>query len=181
MTTRLDRRDFLRTTSSVAAAGALGVWSQLEAKESKSPNEKLNIAFVGVANKGGDNLNNLLGENVYALCDVDGSYLARVNGQHPKADSYTDYRRMFDNKRAKNIDAVCVSTADHNHAPATTRALAAGKHVYCEKPLTHCVHEARLVAQLAKKNGLVTQMGTQIHAGDNYRRVVAIVQGCGIG
>ncbi len=180
MTTRLDRRGFLQTSSTLAAAGALGVWSQVEAKEPKSPNEKLNIAFVGVANKGGDNLNNLLGENVYALCDVDERLLGQAAGSHRAAKTYRDYRAMIE-KEAKNIDAVCVSTADHNHAPATTRALAAGKHVYCEKPLTHCVHEARVVAQMAKKNGLVTQMGTQIHAGDNYRRVVEIIQGGGIG
>src|SRR5262245_31090600 len=123
MTTRLDRRDFLRATSGLAAAGTLGVWSQLEAKESQSPNEKLNIAFVGVANKGGDNLNHLLDENVYALCDVDEGFLNAAAGAHRGAKKYRDYRKLIE-KEAKHIDAVCVSTADHNHAPATTRALA---------------------------------------------------------
>lgn len=180
MTTRLDRREFIRSTSALAAVGATGVWSQLEAKETKSPNEKLNIGFVGVANKGGDNLNHLQHENVYALCDVDEGSLEGAAKSHTAAKKYRDYRAMIE-KEAKNLDCVCVSTADHNHAPATMRALAAGKHVYCEKPLSHSVHEARAVAQLAKKQGVVTQMGTQIHAGDNYRRVVEMIQGGAIG
>jgi hypothetical protein len=84
-------------------------------------------------------------------------------------------------KEADNIDAVVVATADHNHAPASIRAIRAGKHVYCEKPLTHTVHESRVIAEAAKKHGVATQLGTQIHAGDNYRRVVEVIQSGAIG
>jgi predicted dehydrogenase len=100
--------------------------------------------------------------------------------EFPAARAYRDYREMLD-KEANKIDAVVVATADHHHAPATVRALRAGKHVYCEKPLTHTVSEARLVAKLAKEKGLATQMGTQIHAGENYRRVVEMIQSGVIG
>jgi len=180
MTTRQNRRQFLQSTSLLAAAGACGTWSELPAAESKSPNEKLNVAFIGVANKGGDNLSHLLSENVAALCDVDSTFLGRAKSQHPKAETYTDYRTLLE-KGIKHLDAVVVSTTDHHHAPATMRALAAGKHVYCEKPLTHSVQEARLVAELAKKQKVVTQMGTQIQAGENYRRVVELIQSGAIG
>ena len=84
-------------------------------------------------------------------------------------------------KEAGNIDAVMVGTPDHTHAPAAAMALRLGKHVYCEKPLTHTVYEARTLANLAKEKKLVTQMGTQIHAGDNYRRVVELIKAGAIG
>lgn len=180
MTRKINRRDFVRSTSTLAAAGAMGVWGAPQRAWSASPNEKLNLAFIGVANKGGDNVNQLASENAYALCDVDSKFLGQSAGRFPKAKTYRDYRSMLE-KEEKNIDGVVVSTADHNHAPATSRALVMGKHVYCEKPLTHSVQEARVIAELAKKHKVATQMGTQIHAGDNYRRVVEIVQSGGIG
>src|SRR5207237_1052582 len=96
----------------------------------------------------------------------------------PKAKFYTDFRKLID---ARGLDAVVVATPDHTHAVATVRALRAGLHVYCENPLTHTVAEARLVAETAAKHKRVTQMGTQIHAGNNYRRVVELVQGGAIG
>src|SRR4029077_16854109 len=96
----------------------------------------------------------------------------------PKAKFTTDFRRLLDQK---GIDAVIVATPDHTHAVATLAALRSGRHVYCEKPLTHTVSEARLVAETAAKHKRVTQMGTQIHAGDNYRRVVELIQGGAIG
>jgi predicted dehydrogenase len=118
------------------------------------------------------------GENIVAVCDVDEHYLAAILQKHPDATSYKDFRKLLEQK---NIDAVVISTADHTHAVATLAALHAGKHVYCEKPLTHTVSEARLVANTAAKYKLATQMGTQIHAGNNYRRVVELVQGGVIG
>jgi len=176
----LNRREFIGRT---AAAGALsaGLYvNPVAAGESKSPNEKLNIAVVGVAHKGEHNLKQLTSQNIVALCDVDSSYLGRLSTQFPKARTYRDYRKLIEAEHNR-IDAVVVSTADHNHAPATVRALSAGKHVYCEKPLTHTVHEARVVARLAIKNKLATQMGTQVHASNNYRRVVEVIQSGAIG
>ncbi|MFO0263405.1 MAG: Gfo/Idh/MocA family protein, partial [Planctomycetota bacterium] len=99
---------------------------------------------------------------------------------HPQAKKFRDYRELFD-KEANNIDAVVVSTADHTHAPATSVALQLGKHVYCEKPLTHTVAEARTIAELAARAKVATQMGTQIHAEANYRRVVELVRSGAIG
>jgi predicted dehydrogenase len=176
----LKRRDFLRTTGASAGLLASGVWSQLPAAESKSPNEKLGIACIGVANRASASVNAVKGENIVALCDVDKTYLDRVGAQLPDARRYADYREMFD-KEADKIDAVTVATTDHHHAPASIRAIRLDKHVYCEKPLTHTVREARILAEESSKRGLATQMGTQIHAGNNYRRVVEIIQSGAIG
>ena len=176
----LHRRDFLRVSGLGAAAVASGVWSELSAAESQSPNEKLNIACVGTANRAAGDINGVKGENIVALCDVDKNYLDRASAQFPDARTYVDYREMIDKEAAK-LDAVVVATADHHHAPATLRAIRAGLHAYCEKPLTHTVHESRVVARAAKKQGVATQLGTQIHAVENYRRVVEIIQSGAIG
>jgi len=159
---------------------ASGVWSELAAAESTSPNEKLNMGCVGTANRAAADINGVVSENIVALCDVDKNYLDRAKTKFPDARTYADYREMID-KEADKIDAVTVGTADHNHAPASIRAIRAGKHVYCEKPLTHTVHESRIVAEAAKKHGVATQLGTQIHAGENYRRVVEVIQSGAIG
>ncbi len=177
---RVNRRAFLRTTGAGAAVLSSGVWSQLAAQESKSPNEKLNVACVGTANRASASVNAVQGENVVALCDVDQRYLEKAGEKFPKARLYRDYREMFE-KEADKLDAVTVGTADHHHAPASIRAIRAGLHVYCEKPLTHTVFESRLLAEEAAKRNLATQLGTQIHAGNNYRRVVEIIQSGAIG
>ncbi len=174
----LHRRDFLRLSG--AAALSTGFWSQLAAQEPTSPGEKLNIACVGTANQAQFSVSAVRGENVVALCDIDKNYLDRAAKKFPGVRTYADYREMLD-KEGDKIDAVTVATSDHHHAPATIRAIRKGKHVYCEKPLTHTVHEARIVAEAAKKAGVATQMGTQIHAGENYRRVVEIIQSGAIG
>ncbi len=147
---------------------------------SASANEKLNIACVGTANRAAADIDGLKNENIVALVDVDKVYLDRAAANFPQARTYADYREMLSQEAGK-IDAVMVGTPDHHHAPATIRAIRAGLHVYCEKPLTHTVQEARLVAETAKKMGVATQLGTQIHAGDNYRRVVEIIQARAIG
>ncbi len=147
---------------------------------SRSPNEKLVIAAIGVGGRGAGNVSGVASETIAYLCDVDDRHAAGTFNRFPKAKKYYDFRRMFD-KEHKHIDAVVVSTPDHTHAPATAAALQLGKHVYCEKPLTHTVYEARRIAQLAQQAGVATQMGTQIHAGENYRRVVEIVQAGVIG
>ncbi|MCG8584121.1 MAG: Gfo/Idh/MocA family oxidoreductase [Pirellulales bacterium] len=176
----LRRRDFVKSTTAAAGVLATGAWSELAAAESKAASEKLNIACVGTANRASANINASKGENIVALCDVDQNYLKRAAGEFKDVRTYEDYREMLE-KEADKIDAVIVGTADHHHAPATIRAIRKGKHVYCEKPLTHTVGEARLIAEATKKAGVATQMGTQIHAGENYRRVVEIVQSGAIG
>lgn len=176
----LDRRDFLKASGVGAAALSAGVWSQTAKAQTTSANEKLAIACIGVANRASDDIAGVKGEDIVALCDVDSDYLKRASEQFPGARTYSDYRELIAAEGDK-IDAVVIATADHQHAPATIRAIRAGKHVYCEKPLTHTVEEARIVTEAAKKAGVATQLGTQIHAGDNYRRVVEIVQSGALG
>lgn len=144
------------------------------------PIEKLNLAVIGVAGRGGANLKGVAAENIVAIADADSNNLGKAAASFSAARGYSDYRVMLE-KEADKIDAVVVSTPDHNHAPAAAMALRLKKHVYCEKPLTHTVFEARTLANLAEENQLVTQMGTQIHAGDNYRRVVELIQSGAIG
>ena len=174
------RRQFVRATSTGAAVLSAGVWSQVAAAAPKSPGEKLNIACIGTANQARFSIGNIGSENIVAVCDIDANYLARAKKDFPNARSYADYRELIESEGDK-IDAVTVAIADHNHAPATIRAIRAGKHVYCEKPLTHSVQESRIIAEAAKKHGVATQLGTQIHAGENYRRVVEIIQSGAIG
>ncbi len=176
----LNRRQVLKATGAAVAVGSVGYWSSLAAAQSKSPNSKLNIACIGTANQATFSITNCEHENIAVLCDIDKNYLTTASKKYPDARLYRDYREMIE-KEGDKIDAVVVAVADHHHAPATVRALKAGKHVYCEKPLTHTVGEARLVAKLAKEKGVATQMGTQIHAGENYRRVVEIIQSGAIG
>lgn len=178
------RRSFLQTSSAAALASGVFV-SHSPADESKNPLEKLNIACIGTANRAAADVDGVMSENIVALCDVDARYLERSakmltekKGLAPR--QYADYREMLDAEGDK-IDALTVATTDHHHAPATMRAINAGKHVYCEKPLTHTVQEARMIAEAAAKKGVATQLGTQIHAGDNYRRVVEVIQSGAIG
>ena len=174
------RREFVKATSTGAAVLSTGVWSQSATAAPKSANEKLNIACIGTANQARFSIGNIGSENIVAVCDIDANYLARAKKDFPNARTYSDYRELIAAEGDK-IDAVTVAIADHNHAPATIRAIRAGKHVYCEKPLTHSVHEARIIAEAAQKHGVATQLGTQIHAGENYRRVVEIIQSGAIG
>jgi len=173
--TNLSRRRFLKTTAASAAVLSTGVWSASAPAASSSANQKLKIACVGTANRAAADISGLKQEDIVALVDVDTNYLERAASQFPDARTYTDYREMLD-KEAERIDAVMVGTPDHHHAPASIRAIRAGLHVYCEEPLTHTVEEARLVAEAAKEFGVATQLGTQIHAGDNYRRVVEVIR-----
>jgi hypothetical protein len=141
-------------------------------------NEKLDIGIIGVAGRGRANTDEVLSENIVALCDVDDNCLRVGARRFPKAKTYTDWREMLGQK---DIDAVVVSTTDHTHAPASVMAMKSGMHVYCEKPLAHSVHEARVMQETYLKSKVSTQMGTQIHAGDNYRRVVELIQSGAIG
>lgn len=181
MPKKVNRREFLRRAGlSGAAVATFGVQAcqTLPRPRRMSPNDKLNIGIIGVANRGAANLGGVSGENIVALCDIDSNYLAEAARNFPSAKTYKDFRKMLEQN---DIDAVVVSTPDHCHAPATLAAIHLGKHVYCEKPLTHSVYEARQVAEAAARYGVTTQMGTQIHAGENYRRVVEVIQSGAIG
>lgn len=171
----VSRRTFLRgaALAATAAAGLPAI------ARGAGPNEKLNIAIIGAGGRGGGNLESVASENIVALCDVNGKALAAAAAKFPKARVIADFRKLYD--FANEFDAVVVSTCEHTHAFATLPALQLGKHVYCEKPLTHDVWEARIIREAAEKAGVATQMGTQIHAGDNYRRVVELVQTGAIG
>jgi predicted dehydrogenase len=171
---RLPRRDFLRAT---AAGLALGTVARADDRPA-SPNEKLNLGIIGTAGRARANIQGVQGQNIVAVCDIDDRLLARARDRFPGAKEYHDFRKLLEQK---DLDAVVVSTADHTHAPATVMALGMGKHVYCEKPLTHTVHEARVVAEAARRAKVATQMGTQIHATENYRRVVEEVRAGTIG
>src|SRR5258708_5117391 len=170
----LTRRQFLGTT--VLGASALAFPSILAAR---SPNDKLNLAIIGCGGRGASNLGDVSTENIVALCDVNENNLNSAAKKFPEARKYVDFRKLYDAE--KDIDAVVVSCAEHTHAFATLPALKLGKHVYCEKPLTHSVWEARFITEAAAKAKVATQMGTQIHAGSNYRRVVELIQSGAIG
>jgi len=169
------RRQFLQAT---VAAGAAFCRAPAVLR-ARNLNQKLNIACVGVGGRGAENLESVAGENIVALCDVSQSALEQAAVKHPQARKFTDFRRLF--RHARDFDAVVISTCEHTHALVTLAALQHGKHVYCEKPLTHNVWEVRVIREAAAKAKVATQMGIQIHAGDNYRRVVELVQSQAIG
>ena len=173
---RTDRRNFLRTATAVGATAAFAAPAIVRGT---NLNEKLNVAIIGSGGRGGSNLAGVASENVVALCDVNENGLGEASKLHPQARKVTDFRKLFDH--AQEFDAVVVSTCEHTHAFATLPALQLGKHVYCEKPLTHNIYEARVIREATAKAGVATQMGTQIHASDNYRRVVELVQAGTIG
>src|SRR5437773_8842098 len=171
MNRSLNRRQFIKQTT-VAAAGAWLASRPIQARKI-SPNERLNIAMIGVANRAGDDLKEVSSENIVALCDIDDNYLDAVKQKHPQAKTYNDFRRLLDRQ---DLDAVVIGTPDHTHAVAAVAALKSGRHVYCEKPLARTISETRIITETARRNNRVTQIGTQIHAGSNYRRVVELVQ-----
>jgi predicted dehydrogenase len=178
MRQQVTRRTFLRN---MAWTGSnLIILLNSRSVYSTQANEKLNIAGIGVGGRGAEDINGVASENIVALCDVDEKHAAQTFERYPKAKRYKDFRKMLDEMN-KDIDAVVIGTPDHTHAPAAVMAMKLGKHCYCEKPLTHGVYEARVMAEVAHQKKLVTQMGTQIHAESNYRRVVELVQTGAIG
>jgi hypothetical protein len=170
MERKTTRREFLKQSLS-AGAGLLFLrsWGR-----EQSPNDKLNIAAIGVGGRGWDNLRGVASENIVALCDVDLNNLANAAKVFPDARLWTDYRRMLD--RQKDIDAVVISTPDHTHALPMMRALQMGKHVYCEKPLVHSPWEARQVREAARKAKVATQMGNQAHSSEPLRIAVEVLR-----
>ena len=174
----MKRRELLG--AGVLAGAGLVVLRSGMLRAGEAPSGKLNIACIGVGGRGGGNLHDVSGENIVALCDVNANTLKKAAEAHPKAKTYADWRKCLEQK---DIDAVVCSTTDHTHAFVNVWAMNRGKHVYCEKPLANSVHEARVVRETYLKNSgkIATQMGTQIHATDNFRRVVELIKGGAIG
>ena len=178
----ITRRRFIYYSALAAGAALAPVSASTARARGKSPNEKLNIAVIGAGGKGASDTDAAaeLGENIYALCDVDEETLTSRAQKYPKAKLFRDYRKMLD-AIGRDIDAVIVATPDHQHAFAAARAMKMGKHAYVQKPLTHSVYEARYLRDLARKKNVATQMGNQGSAGEGLRRAVEVIQAALIG
>jgi predicted dehydrogenase len=188
----LDRRGFLRSAAALAAAPSLlatGCASRPVGEppqrpivdgRRRAPGEPLRIAVIGVGGQGAANLDAVRHEQIVALCDVDSAALDRAAAMEPQARTFVDFRELL---RASDldIDGVVISTPDHTHAAAAALAIRTGRAVYLEKPLSHSVFECRTLQRLAREYAVPTQMGTIIHAGDNYRRVVEAIRAGVIG
>lgn len=173
------RRKFL-SAAAVTSAIAIVPRHVLGGPGNIPPSEKLNVAGIGVGGQGSGDLHNVsLTENIVAFCDVDQRAIAHNAKAHPKAKPHTDFRKMLD--EMKEIDAIVCATPDHLHAAVTLTAMRMGKHVYCEKPLTHTVGEARLVREEAKKNKVATQMGNGGQATEESRLVSEMIWDGAIG
>ncbi len=176
----VSRRDFVKKSAIAAAAFTIVPRHVMGGKGYTAPSNKLNIAGIGVGNKGLHNLLSMESENIVALADVDWTYSASVLDRYPKAKRYKDYRQMFD-EMGKSIDAVMIATPDHTHAIAAAHAITLGKHVYVQKPLTHTVYESRLLTKLAEKYKVATQMGNQGSSEDDLSTTVEWLQNNEIG
>lgn len=157
----------------VLPARVLGADGQLPASS------RLNIAAVGVGGMGSGDIRQVASENIVAICDVDANHAARAGKQFPQAKIYSDFRKMLETQ--KDIDAVMVATPDHNHAVVTMMAMKLGKHVFCQKPLTHSVYEALEIGRVARQTGVATQMGNQGQAGEGARLVSEFISDGAIG
>ena len=173
----INRRDAMKM---IAASTGICLTGKTVSRAVDSPNEKLNIALIGIGVQGGSNLRGVSSQNIVALCDVDEKRGAKGFGQFPKVAKFNDYRVMFD-KMEKDIDAVVVSTPDHSHFNPSMIAMSLGKHLYCEKPMAHDVWQVRKMTELAAKNNLATQLGVQRHTISNVHRVVELIRAGVIG
>ena len=172
----MNRRKFIG--KSTAAFGLAGL--SAAKLRAASPNNKLNIAAIGVGGMGSGNIEKCSEENIVALCDVDLKRGGKTFGAHPKAKRFRDFRVMLD-KMEKEIDAVIIATPDHTHAVATMEAMRRGKHVYTQKPLTHTIWEARQLTEASKRYGVATQMGNQGHSSNGARQTVEWIRAGVIG
>jgi len=168
-TKTMNRRDFLASTAVAAAAFTIVPRYVLGGPGYTPPSEKLNIAGIGVGGRGASDIKAVSSENIVALCDVDDKRAGETFTRYPKAKKYRDFRKMLE--KEKNIDAVVVATPDHVHAVAAMMAVKMGKHVYCEKPLTHLIYEARQLTKAAREAKVATQMGNQGHSGEGNRLI----------
>ncbi len=183
MSNRNNRRRFL-SQSAVVTAG-VGYWAGTSLAADEKPASALNAlsaGCVGVGGKGGSDTSHIAGQGVRiaALCDVDRDTLSKKGREFPDAEHFDDYREMLD-KIGDKIDIVTCSTPDHNHAAASVKAMNMGKHVYCQKPLTWSINEARVMRETAKKTGVVTQMGNQGASEDGAREAVEVLRDGAIG
>ena len=196
MNRRLSRRTFVGETAAMAAA--MLVPRHVLGRGFRAPSDTLNVAIVGAGGMGMSNAEQLLSQNIVALCDVDFGYVERslvgrdkdgegrprpeglaVQQSYAKARRYADFREML--AQQKDLDAVVVATPDHLHAVIALAAMNAGKHVYVQKPLTWSVHEARVLRDAARRTGVVTQMGNQGHSREDSRRIVEWIRAGVIG
>ncbi len=177
-TDSIDRRQML-AAGAAAAAVTIIPRHVLGGTGQTPPSEKLNIAGVGIGGMGSGDIHNVAGENIVALCDVDQNTLARNVPHYPKARLHSDYRKMLETQ--KDIDAVVIATPDHLHAVVAMMAIKLGKHVHCQKPLTHFVHEARALGQAAKESKVATQMGNQGQASEEHRLMAELVWAGAVG
>jgi predicted dehydrogenase len=173
MSQTLNRRQALGRLGALGA-GVLGLGGRPAVARARAQ-DKLNLAIVGCGGQGAENLRQVAGENIVALCDVDERRAAEAFKAHPRARRFSDYRKMLDDLD-RQIDAVVVSTPDHMHAPISLAAMERGKHVYCEKPLTWAIGEARQLAKVARDKRLATQMGTQGMAHDRSRAGIEVIR-----
>ncbi len=164
----ISRRGFV-SLAGAAAAISIVPRHAVAGSGKTSPNEKLHIAGIGVGGMGASNLAACSAENIVALCDIDSDYAGKTFAKVPRAKQYRDFRVMLDQQ--KDIDAVIVATPDHSHAVIALTAIRHGKHVYVQKPMTHSVHEARVLTEAARKHKVMTQMGNQGQSGDGVRLI----------
>ncbi len=176
---KLSRRNFIGTTTAAVAGFSIVPSRAVAGLGHIAPSDKLNIAGIGIGGKGGVNLRNMAGQNIVALCDVDWDFAKPVFETFPKAGKWKDFREMLD--KQKDIDAVVIATPDHSHAIQSMMAMQLGKHVYCQKPLTHTVWEARQLTEAARKYGVATQMGNEGHSNDQVREVAELIHAGVIG
>ncbi len=166
----ISRRGFVGKTLAATAGFAIIPSCAVSGLGHKAPSDKLSIVGVGVGGMGFANLKQMETENIVGLCDVDWKYSDRVFKHYPKANKYKDFRKMY-SEMGKSIDAVVIATADHTHAIIAAQAIAMGKHVYLQKPLTHTVYESRLLTNLTEKHKVATSMGNQGASGEGVNLV----------
>jgi len=176
---KITRREFLGASATAAAGMMIVPRHVLGGPDTTAPSDKLNIGCVGVGGQGTSDIWNVSSENIVALCDVDDTHMAdflkhkrndpKNQPMYDKANKYRDFRIMLE--KEKNLDAITVTTPDHNHAVIAMMAIKMGKHTFVQKPLTHTIKEARMLKKAAQEAKVVTQMGNQGHAGEGARLI----------
>jgi len=163
-----DRRQFLYG----AGAAAVALQAATAGAQEPSPFSKINVAGIGIGSQGGGDVDAVAAEgaNIVALCDIDAHYAAKKFAQYPNAKQFVDYKLMLD-QMGSQIDGVVIGVPDHNHAIIAMEAMKHGKHVYCEKPLSHNVHEVRALMSAARHYKVVTQLGNQGHSFGTIRKL----------
>src|SRR5512141_16865 len=179
----MNRRQFLRATTLSIAAFQFGPAGLARGTQrALSPNDKVNIAGIGIGSQGGGDIDGMAGEgqNIVALCDVDDNYAAKKFAQYPNAKRFKDFRVMLDQMN-REIDAVVIGTPDHTHAVIAMEAIRRGQHVYCEEPLAHTYGEVSALIAAAREHNVVTQLGNQGHSFDSIRQLCEWVWASAIG